>query len=156
MNYQATPASYVAHVWDRDEESEIALQEIGYTHPLGSQVDILMGGGRCYFIPQSVEGSCRGDDIDVVKIAEGYGYSFFQDRKAFNEKQQLPYIGLFTLDHMSYEIDRNPIKEPSLTEMAIKALDDLYAATRKSDKGFFIMIEASRIVGIRDVRAYHC
>ena len=57
---------------------------------------------------------------------------------------------------MSYEIDRNPIKEPSLTEMAIKALDDLYAATRKSDKGFFIMIEASRIVGIRDVKAYHC
>lgn len=146
-NYQATPASYVAHIWDRDEESEIALQEIGYTHPLGPQVDILMGGGRCYFIPQSVEGSCREDDIDAVEIAKGYKYSFFQDMIAFGEKQQLPYLGLFTLDHMSYEVDRDPTKEPSLTEMAIKALDDLYSATRKSEKGFFIMVEASRIVG---------
>ena len=47
---------------------------------------------------------------------------------------------------MSYEIDRDPKKEPSLTEMALKALDDLYAATKHSNKGFFIMVEASRIV----------
>lgn len=47
---------------------------------------------------------------------------------------------------MSYEIDRNPKNEPSLTEMALKALDDLYAATKYSEKGFFIMVEASRIV----------
>lgn len=109
-----------------------------------------MGGGRCYFIPQSVEGSCREDDIDVVEIAKGYGYSFFQDTKAFSEKQRLPYLGLFTLDHMSYEVDRDRKEEPSLTEMAIKALDDLYAATIKSEKGFFIMVEASRIVGTWD------
>ena len=47
---------------------------------------------------------------------------------------------------MSYEIDRNAAVEPSLTEMALKALDDLYDATKKTEKGFFIMIEASRIV----------
>ena len=47
---------------------------------------------------------------------------------------------------MSYEIDRDPKKEPSLTEMTLKALDDLYAATKRSKKGFFIMVEASRIV----------
>jgi len=47
---------------------------------------------------------------------------------------------------MSYSIDRDPKVEPSLTEMALKALDDLYAATKYSDKGFFIMVEASRIV----------
>ncbi|KAF8417307.1 alkaline-phosphatase-like protein [Tirmania nivea] len=141
----ATPASYVAHVWDRDEEAEIALQEIGYTHPFGPQVDILMGGGRCFFIPQSSEGSCRKDNIDALKIAKSYGYSVFSDRKEFDKKQKLPYLGLFTLDHMSYDIDRDPKKEPSLTEMALKALDDLYAATKYSEKGFFIMVEASRI-----------
>jgi len=141
----ATPASYVAHIWDRDEESEIALQEIGYTHPLGPQVDILLGGGRCYFIPNTTEGSCRKDGIDVLKLAKGYGYSVFQDRKAFDKKQRLPYMGLFTLDHMSYEIDRDPKIEPSLTEMAIKALDDLYKATKYTEEGFFVMVEASRI-----------
>ncbi|RPB29713.1 alkaline phosphatase-like protein [Terfezia boudieri ATCC MYA-4762] len=141
----ATPASYVAHIWDRDEEAEIALQEIGYTHPFGPQVDILMGGGRCFFMPQSSEGSCRKDNINVLKIAKSYGYSVFSDKEGFKKKHKLPYLGLFTLDHMSYSIDRDPKKEPSLTEMALKALDDLYAATKYSEKGFFIMIEASRI-----------
>ncbi|KAF8465340.1 alkaline-phosphatase-like protein [Kalaharituber pfeilii] len=142
----ATPASYVAHVWDRDEEANIALQEIGYAHPFGPQVDILMGGGRCFFIPQSESGSCRDDDINALKIAEQkYGFSVFLDRAGFDKKQKLPYLGLFTMGHMSYEIDRDAKKEPSLTEMSIKALDDLYAATKSSKKGFFIMIEASRI-----------
>ena len=95
--YQATPASYVAHIWDRDEEAEIALQEIGYTHPFGPQVDILMGGGRCFFMPQSSEGSCRKDNIDALEIAKGYGYSVFSDRQGFDKKQKLPYLGLFTL-----------------------------------------------------------
>jgi alkaline phosphatase len=58
---------------------------------------------------------------------------------------RLPLFGLFTPDHMSYEIDRNPSQEPSLTEMAIKALNILKSATQSSDKGFFIMIEGSRI-----------
>lgn len=47
---------------------------------------------------------------------------------------------------MSYEIDRDPKVEPSLTEMAIKGLNDLYKATKKSKKGFFVLVEASRIV----------
>ena len=50
------------------------------------------------------------------------------------------------LDHMSFEIDRDPKKEPSLTEMAIKGLNDLYKATKESKEGFFVMVEASRIV----------
>lgn len=46
---------------------------------------------------------------------------------------------------MSYNIDRDAKKEPSLTEMSIKALDDLLKASKNNKKGFFIMIEASRI-----------
>jgi len=57
----------------------------------------------------------------------------------------MPYIGLFTLDHMSYNVDRDPALEPSLTEMALKGINDLYTATQDSQKGFFIMVEASRI-----------
>ena len=47
---------------------------------------------------------------------------------------------------MSFEIDRDPKKEPSLTEMAIKGLNDLYKTTEGSKEGFFVMVEASRIV----------
>lgn len=55
-----------------------------------------MGGGRCYFVPQSEKGSCRKDDVDALKIAKSYGYAVFQDRKSFDKKQRLPYLGLFT------------------------------------------------------------
>jgi alkaline phosphatase len=46
---------------------------------------------------------------------------------------------------MDYEIDRNPEIQPSLTEMSKKALDILYKSTENKEKGFFLMIEGSRI-----------
>jgi alkaline phosphatase len=46
---------------------------------------------------------------------------------------------------MSYEIDRNDQSEPSLREMSEKALNILKATSADSDKGFFLMIEGSRI-----------
>ena len=46
---------------------------------------------------------------------------------------------------MSYEIDRNPAQQPSLKEMVQKALGILDENSRASDKGFFLMIEGSRI-----------
>ena len=60
---------------------------------------------------------------------------------------RLPLLGLFTPDHMSFSIDRDPLKEPSLAEMTSKALDLLSArvSSVSDSKGFFIMIEGSRI-----------
>ncbi len=47
----ATPASYSAHIDDRDAEDEIASQQIG-DYMLGRQADILWGGGLRHFLPQ--------------------------------------------------------------------------------------------------------
>jgi alkaline phosphatase len=150
----ATPAVYSAHVANRDSYEAIAAQQIGYSHPLGSVVDILLGGGRCYFKPQSDPTSCRSDDLDLFGFAREKGYYVMQDRAAFDSylggyatNATLPYIGLFNDDQMMYEIDRSkaPEKEPSLLEMTEAALGSLEQATRNSTKGFFIMIEASRI-----------
>ena len=98
----ATPACYAAHVADRNSYEKIAEQEIGYSHPLGPQVDILLGGGRCYFKPKSDPSSCREYDIDFFGYAKSKGYRVMQDRKAFDELNKgtskaadLPYIGLF-------------------------------------------------------------
>lgn len=104
-----------------------------------------MGGGRCFFTPNTTAGSCRTDDIDALALAKDLGYTVFTDRAAFDKKQKLPYLGLFTEGHMSYDIDRDATKEPSLAEMAIKGLNDLLAASKKNKKGFFVMVEASRI-----------
>ncbi|TGZ79440.1 alkaline phosphatase-like protein [Ascodesmis nigricans] len=141
----ATPASYIAHTHHRDLESNIALQLIGHAHPLGRRVDLILGGGSCHFLPSTTPGSCRPDSTDAFTLAKGLGYNVFQTRSEFDKNPKLPYLGLFTRDHMSYEIDRDSAKEPSLKEMAIRALNDLYSATRKSKQGFFVMVEASRI-----------
>ena len=52
---------------------------------------------------------------------------------------------MFAIDHMAYEIDRDPTKEPSLEEMALKAIKILEKASYEQQTGFFIMIEGSRI-----------
>ena len=60
----ATPATFSAHVVHRDLESEIAVHQIG-DYPLGRQVDLMFGGGRCFFLPNSSADSCRTDDRNV-------------------------------------------------------------------------------------------
>ncbi|RJE24540.1 Alkaline phosphatase [Aspergillus sclerotialis] len=146
----ATPAGYSAHVPDRDLENTIAEHQIGYSHPMGSVVDILMGGGRCHFLPQSDENSCRNDDIDLLSWANDQGFNTLTDLDGFKalnngSDAKLPYIGLFNDDHMQYELDREPSKEPALHEMVTTALNSLKEATSSSQKGYFLMIEASRI-----------
>src|SRR6266542_567691 len=59
-----TPAAFSAHIVHRDMESEIAVQQIG-DYPLGRQIDLMFGGGRCYFLPNSSADSCRTDDRNV-------------------------------------------------------------------------------------------
>ncbi|KAG4439972.1 hypothetical protein IFR05_004546 [Cadophora sp. M221] len=146
----ATPACYAAHVVHRDSEAKIAEHEIGYGHPLGSVVDILLGGGRCYFKPNTQAGSCRSDNIDLLNFGKEQGFNVFTDRAGFDKLKggadaKLPYVGLFTDGHMSYEIDRQDSLEPSLLEMTKTALTSLENATKNTKRGYFIMIEASRI-----------
>lgn len=141
----ATPASYSAHVADRDLENEIAAQQLG-DYVLGRQADILWGGGRRHFLPQNASGSSREDDRNLIEEAQKAGWHVALNRSTFDgwkegKKAQLPSLALFTSSHMAYEIDRNATVEPSLTEMAIAALN----ALKKQNKPFFIMIEGARI-----------
>ena len=147
----ATPACFAAHVNKREEEDRIAEQEVG-DYPLGRMVDLMLGGGRCHFLPNTTDGSCRGDDRDVVELAKSNGFSYVDDRKGFDglnlgSSVKLPLLGLFASTDIPYEIDRRQQGDvyPSLDEMARTALKALSAATENSDKGFFLMIEGSRI-----------
>ena len=147
----ATPAVFAAHVHMRQEEDRIAEQMIG-DYPLGRVVDIMLGGGRCHFLPNSTEGSCRLDDNDIIKQARAAGFNYVSDRKGFDSLKlgsavKLPLLGLFAETDIPYEIDRRNENHiyPSLDEMAITAMNALSAATKDNDKGFFLMIEGSRI-----------
>jgi alkaline phosphatase len=111
----------------------------------------MLGGGRCHFLPNTSQGSCRGDDFDVTRVAqEEYGWTYIDNRKGLKNlgpAPKLPLIGLFAGYDIPYEIDRRNMDDiyPSLEEMARVAIDALQAATKDSEKGFFLMIEGSRI-----------
>lgn len=148
----ATPACFASHVDKREQNDEIALQEVG-EGCLGRTVDLMLGGGRCHFLPGSVQGGCRADEIDVTKIAqEKHGWTYADNRASFDslalgKNVSLPLLGLFAYYDVPFEIDRRNMADvyPSLSEMAITALTALAEATKDSDKGFFLMIEGSRI-----------
>ncbi|KAK7940964.1 putative PHO8-repressible alkaline phosphatase vacuolar [Apiospora aurea] len=149
----ATPACFSSHVDVRSQNDEIALQQVG-DGALERVVDLMFGGGRCHFLPNTTQGSCRADDIDVVSIAkEKFGWTYTDNRAGFDDLWEgrsevpLPMLGLFASTDVPFELDRRNMNNvyPSLSEMAKTALKALEKATEDSDQGFFLMIEGSRI-----------
>ncbi|CCU75073.1 alkaline phosphatase [Blumeria hordei DH14] len=148
----ATPACFASHVKNRRYGDDIALQEVG-ENPLGRVVDLMFGGGLCHFLPNTTQGSCRRDDRDVIKIAKNdFGWNYISSRKEFDalrpgKSMNVPLLGLFAESDIPYELDRRNLNDvyPSLDEMTRMALKVLEMATKNSDKGFFLMIEGSRI-----------
>lgn len=167
----ATPAGYSAHVVGRQLEDAIAVQQLGLETPFKQRpVDLMFGGGSCFFLPKSANNvsrrvpaergwadvSCRRDNRDLFAEASKAGWNVMTTRQQFdalkvgkgNDGDQefgLPLVGLFGVDHLAYNIDRDASREPSLKEMVSKALDILSSATADSEKGFFLLIEGSRI-----------
>ncbi|KAI1609431.1 alkaline phosphatase [Exophiala viscosa] len=148
----ATPACFAAHANRREYEDLIAEQLIGH-YPLGRVVDLIIGGGRCHFLPNTTEGSCRADSTDVVAMAKDkFDFSYVDNKEDFDNLDakggvKLPLLALLANGDIPYEIDRVHVSDvyPSQSEMAEVALKALAAATKDSDKGFFLMIEGSRI-----------
>ncbi len=145
----ATPAATYAHVCHRDGENTIANQLVpggaGYNAALGTDgVDVVLGGGWQHFLPKGVaDGSSRSDTRDLTAELKTSGYSYINSKSALDAvpATTTKLVGLFTKGHMNFDIDRDPAKEPSLTEMASKALDII----SKNPKGFFMMVEGGRI-----------
>ncbi|KAG5421225.1 PHO8 [Candida metapsilosis] len=144
----ATPAAFSSHVDYRFQEDLIAQHQLG-EYPFGRAVDLILGGGRCHFVP-TAQGGCRSDGRDLVKEAVKNGWSYAGDRKHFDQLQDgknvsLPLLGLFANHDIPYDIDRDSKEFPSLAEQVKVALTALQDATKDSDQGFFLLIEGSRI-----------
>jgi len=65
----ATPASFSAHVADRDDENEIAREQV-----YSLELNVLLGGGLARFWNSSVVGSAREDTLDLLAFAGNRGY----------------------------------------------------------------------------------
>lgn len=144
----ATPAAFSSHVDYRFQEDLIAQHQLG-EYPFGRAVDLILGGGRCHFVPIA-NGGCRADDRNLVKEAAKKGWSYVGDRKQFDQLDggknvSLPLLGLLANHDIPYDIDRESKQYPSLAEQVKVALTALQEATKDSDQGFFLLIEGSRI-----------
>ena len=154
----ATPAATYAHINQRNNENDIALQALPtdgtYNRRLGEGIDVLMGGGRRFFVPSAVvdeEGGTGGrtDGRDLRTEFRNAGYTYVWNKAGFNalRPSSLPVLGLFERGHMEYEADRPSDLggEPSIAEMTVKAIELLKQNSRRGSDGYFLMVEAGRI-----------
>ena len=130
----ATPAAFSAHVEDRGDEASIAAQQLR----LG--VDVLLGGARRFFLPESAGGK-RKDGRNLADEARRAGYAPAETASDLMRIGSGRILGLFSMGNMAFEIDRARTSQPSLAQMAAKTLEVL---SKKTD-GFFAMIEGGRI-----------
>ena len=123
----ATPAAFASHVPDRNMEWEIARQLAG------ADVDVILGGGRRFFDPNS-----RPDSLDLLShIAARYSYIETAVELANLQTNELHKLfGLFTAGEMPAEPQRSPTL-PEMTRAALEVLDH-------DPDGFFLMVEGSQ------------
>ncbi len=126
----ATPAAFGSHVDARADEAGIAPQF------LDRKIDVLMGGGRYYFMPKSQEGSKRADERDLLAEAKKLGYTVANTPEEMKAVKSGKLLGLFEMGSLSAA---GPV--PPLADMTSKAIELL-----SQDKdGFFMMVEGGQI-----------
>jgi len=133
----ATPASFGSHVKSRKLEPAICEQLID------NRINVLFGGGRKYFLPQSDPNSGRKDDLDLLAKADGAGYACIHTPPQFRNVEGSHVLGLFQFDALT-----TGTPEPSLAMMTRKAIRLLRRANLDSTDGrygFFLMVEGSQI-----------
>lgn len=131
----ATPAVFSAHVPDRGQENRIARQQ------LNQDIEVMLGGGRRHFVPQSAAGSAREDDRNLLATARDRGYTVVESGDELTQAGDGRLLGLFSDSHMAYELDRDGTGQPSLATMTEAAIDRLST----DEDGYFLMVEGSRI-----------
>ncbi len=126
----ATPASFSAHVENRKMEDVIAEQMVN------NRIDVILGGGKEYFIPSTETGSKRKDEKNILNTARDLGYNIIETREDLIKAEKLPLLGIFSISALKTEAP-----EPTLAEMTDRAITLL----SKNEKGFFLMVEGSQI-----------
>ncbi|MCS7306872.1 MAG: alkaline phosphatase [Thermoguttaceae bacterium] len=132
----ATPAAFLAHVPDRDDEQNIMTQIVH------QNADVVLGGGRELLLPKPLGGK-RTDDRDLTRVLKARGYQMPKTRQELDQITGGKVFGLFAQGHMAPEIDRPLLApdEPHLEEMTQKAIQLLHT----DPDGFFLMVEGSQI-----------
>jgi len=127
----ATPAGFYAHVVKRTDQARIA------EYLLERKVDLVIGGGKSFFLPKSLGGN-RKDEKNVIDSLRALGFNVtftFDSLKQTNGRDKV----IALLDKV--ELPRAGKRDFSLGDLAEIALKKLSL----NKKGFFVMIEGSQI-----------
>lgn len=125
----ATPASFAAHTESRNNYAEIANQYFDNRHREMPYIDLIMGGGRQYFIRE---------DRNLVEEFRRAGYQYIDTLESLDKLSKLPALALLADDGMPHAIDSDVSNR--LAQMTSKALQLM-----GSDKPFFLLVEASQV-----------
>ncbi len=165
----ATPAAAYAHSADRGWEVDSAMPpqalEQGcvdiarqlVTFPYGDGLDVVLGGGRRNFLPANAADPEKGKGrrADGRNLIQEWLQGHDKRRYVWNAKQfaalkadaSAQVLGLFNPSHLQFEADRGEdiAGEPSLAEMTAFAIRQLEARSRKTGKGYVLLVEGGRI-----------
>ena len=167
----ATPGATYAHIANRDWEADASMPTEAVSAgcadiarqlvemKFGDGLEVAMGGGRSYFLPETVKDpeypddekkkTKRKDGKDLTKAwLDRYGdkgaYVWNKEQFAAIDPGKTDHLlGLFEPSHMQYEHDRagDEAGEPSLAEMAEKTIDIL----SRNPEGYVLLVEGGRI-----------
>jgi len=126
----ATPACFAAHQRSRGMQAKIA-EDL-----LGNKVNVLIGGGRKYFLHGSAGKSEKGDLPGLIGRAKKAGYVYASNAEELEEAGGDYVLGLLASDELTTKLP-----EPSLARLTGKAIEIL----SKNKKGFFLMVEGAQI-----------
>jgi alkaline phosphatase len=128
----ATPAAFLAHVLNRKDETEIARQY------LERNVDVVIGGGRSFFLPKEMNGK-REDNIDLTAEIERKDYSLYLSIDDLLSSSNISNKFYALLDSTS--IPKAAERNYTLADLFNKAIERLSL----NENGFLLMVEGSQI-----------
>lgn len=128
----ATPASFYAHVKSRGSYEDIA-EEL-----TGSGIDVFVGGGDKYFTNRYTDG------LDLIQLLRFNNYEVIRnfdndDKFHFDNIKRDKKIACFTANE---DPPRASMGRNYLTRAVLETAD---ALEKRSDKGYFMLVEASQI-----------
>ena len=128
----ATPADFAAHDPSRKNYDNLGEQEVY------AGFDVVLGAGRKFFGAEA-----RKDKEDLIPVIEAR-YEVVRDTGSLKTSQGGKLWGFFEKageTDLGYDLDRDPARTPSLSEMTDKALTVL----SRNPKGFVLMVEGSLV-----------
>ncbi|HYH43821.1 MAG TPA: alkaline phosphatase [Burkholderiales bacterium] len=134
--HDASPTAFAVHAKSRRDGESIIDQY------LALEPDVLMGGGRDFFLPKGKGGGKRTDGRDMLAAFAAKGYQVVQDPAALRTATGPRLLALFSDQDLALEIDRDPKEEPSTAEMTAAAIRILSA---NSQNGFVLFVENENI-----------